>query len=175
MDSGFTLRVPRNDEQSPLDTPAPRFVNRTLLAPLRAAGRIAQRESVPFTRERSKVRSLVRPPAFARAASYGLASHPDHYRERRLSRRSLRRRRTGATPCVPFGLRMAQPARAKHVRRSLSTAKAKTDDLRPRCQTACARDLAAQRARVIANKPALETEGAGKAGCSAAPAASYAN
>jgi hypothetical protein len=25
-------------------------------------GRIAQRESVPFTRERSKVRSLVRPP-----------------------------------------------------------------------------------------------------------------
>jgi hypothetical protein len=27
-------------------------------------GRIAQRESVPFTRERSKVRSLVRPPCF---------------------------------------------------------------------------------------------------------------
>jgi hypothetical protein len=27
-------------------------------------GRIAQRESVPFTRERSKVRSLVRPPFF---------------------------------------------------------------------------------------------------------------
>ena len=29
-------------------------------------GRIAQRESVPFTRERSKVRSLVRPPRFAK-------------------------------------------------------------------------------------------------------------
>jgi hypothetical protein len=46
----------------PLDTPAPRFVNRSLLANPAAAGRIAQRESVPFTRERSKVRSLVRPP-----------------------------------------------------------------------------------------------------------------
>jgi hypothetical protein len=35
-------------------------------------GRIAQRESVPFTRERSKVRSLVRPPElsnFSTAAS----------------------------------------------------------------------------------------------------------
>jgi hypothetical protein len=29
---------------------------------LEIPGRIAQRESVPFTRERSKVRSLVRPP-----------------------------------------------------------------------------------------------------------------
>jgi hypothetical protein len=58
-----------------LDTPTPRFVNRTLLASDETAGRIAQRESVPFTRERSKVRSLVRPPAFARVASYGLASH----------------------------------------------------------------------------------------------------
>jgi hypothetical protein len=49
-------------EQSLLDTPTPRFVNRTLLALTLTAGRIAQRESVPFTRERSKVRSLVRPP-----------------------------------------------------------------------------------------------------------------
>ena len=48
-----------------LDTPTPRFVNRTLLALYLAAGRIAQRESVPFTRERSKVRSLVRPPVKA--------------------------------------------------------------------------------------------------------------
>jgi|SRR5664279_697070 hypothetical protein len=32
-------------------------------------GRIAQRESVPFTRERSKVRSLVRPPEFRLAPS----------------------------------------------------------------------------------------------------------
>jgi hypothetical protein len=47
---------------NPLDTPTPRFVNRTLLALYMTAGRIAQRESVPFTRERSKVRSLVRPP-----------------------------------------------------------------------------------------------------------------
>jgi hypothetical protein len=30
----------------------------------RIFGRIAQRESVPFTRERSKVRSLVRPPFY---------------------------------------------------------------------------------------------------------------
>ena len=30
-------------------------------------GRIAQRESVPFTRERSKVRSLVRPPCLSEA------------------------------------------------------------------------------------------------------------
>jgi hypothetical protein len=37
------------------------FYKKSLL--LRRLGRIAQRESVPFTRERSKVRSLVRPPA----------------------------------------------------------------------------------------------------------------
>jgi hypothetical protein len=36
------------------------FYKRSLL--LLRFGRIAQRESVPFTRERSKVRSLVRPP-----------------------------------------------------------------------------------------------------------------
>ena len=54
-----------------LDTDAPPFVNRGFgrSAMSRSAagsstnsGRIAQRESVPFTRERSKVRSLVRPP-----------------------------------------------------------------------------------------------------------------
>ena len=56
-----------------LDTPAPRFVNR-LSGVLATAGRIAQRESVPFTRERSKVRSLVRPPCFALWASHGAAS-----------------------------------------------------------------------------------------------------
>src|SRR3954465_10983821 len=37
-------------------------------------GRIAQRESVPFTRERSKVRSLVRPPRFALRATRGAAT-----------------------------------------------------------------------------------------------------
>jgi hypothetical protein len=56
-----------------LDTPAPRFVNRPS-GVLATAGRIAQRESVPFTRERSKVRSLVRPPCFALWASHGAAS-----------------------------------------------------------------------------------------------------
>jgi hypothetical protein len=35
---------------------------------LEIPGRIAQRESVPFTRERSKVRSLVRPPPKAPTA-----------------------------------------------------------------------------------------------------------
>ena len=45
-----------------LDTPAPRFVNPGSGPLPMTAGRIAQRESVPFTRERSKVRSLVRPP-----------------------------------------------------------------------------------------------------------------
>jgi hypothetical protein len=39
----------------------PVFYKKSLL--LLRLGRIAQRESVPFTRERSKVRSLVRPPA----------------------------------------------------------------------------------------------------------------
>jgi hypothetical protein len=61
-----------------LDTHGPHFVNRGLrhcLLPDRCRfrpsiahqdpGRIAQRESVPFTRERSKVRSLVRPPSKA--------------------------------------------------------------------------------------------------------------
>jgi hypothetical protein len=38
----------------------PVFYKKPLL--LLRFGRIAQRESVPFTRERSKVRSLVRPP-----------------------------------------------------------------------------------------------------------------
>jgi hypothetical protein len=37
------------------------FYKKSLL--LLSFGRIAQRESVPFTRERSKVRSLVRPPS----------------------------------------------------------------------------------------------------------------
>src|SRR5712691_7106059 len=37
-------------------------------------GRLAQRESVPFTRERSQVQSLQRPPAFA-ASRLRLASH----------------------------------------------------------------------------------------------------
>ena len=59
-----------------LDIDGPRFVNRGLSDGMRSIrrrfpgllivheipGRIAQRESVPFTRERSKVRSLVRPP-----------------------------------------------------------------------------------------------------------------
>jgi hypothetical protein len=81
----------------PLDTPAPRFVNRSLLANPAAAGRIAQRESVPFTRERSKVRSLVRPPCFAHRATHGTAS---------------------------------ENLLAKHVRRSLSIAKAETDERR---------------------------------------------
>jgi hypothetical protein len=51
-------------KQSLLDTRTPCFVNRTLWPSHVAAGRIAQRESVPFTRERSKVRSLVRPPEY---------------------------------------------------------------------------------------------------------------
>src|ERR1700760_4700973 len=59
-----------------LDTPALHSVNRgfdsvhlPVFRPLilhDGPGRIAQRESVPFTRERSKVRSLVRPPRFAK-------------------------------------------------------------------------------------------------------------
>jgi hypothetical protein len=56
-----------------LDTPAPRFVNPGS-GLTTTAGRIAQRESVPFTRERSKVRSLVRPPYFALRAPRGAAS-----------------------------------------------------------------------------------------------------
>jgi hypothetical protein len=42
-------------------------------------GRIAQRESVPFTRERSKVRSLVRPPRLMSRVSN---LHPIILRER---------------------------------------------------------------------------------------------
>jgi hypothetical protein len=66
---------PPSMRESPLDTPAPHFVNRTLLAAM-VAGRIAQRESVPFTRERSKVRSLVRPPCSPFGGPYGKACVP---------------------------------------------------------------------------------------------------
>src|SRR3984885_9188714 len=69
MDSGLSPAGCPGMTANPLDTPTPRFVNRTLLALYMTAGRIAQRESVPFTRERSKVRSLVRPPEFSLALS----------------------------------------------------------------------------------------------------------
>ncbi len=57
-------------------------------------GRIAQRESVPFTRERSKVRSLVRPPSFA---SFGWASQPNSILAKRAKAvpQKLWRRPTG--------------------------------------------------------------------------------
>ena len=66
----------RHFRRGKLDTLGLHFVNRGLQGLHRTdlhgpdlhqnPGRIAQRESVPFTRERSKVRSLVRPPSKAR-------------------------------------------------------------------------------------------------------------
>jgi hypothetical protein len=69
-------------------------------------GRIAQRESVPFTRERSKVRSLARPPLVnelipSEGAPKKLGqAHVANYSEiRRVSSASIRRLLVGDLMC----------------------------------------------------------------------------
>src|SRR5262249_12386066 len=64
--------------RAPMHVPVrPKLLGR----PHDSPGRIAQRESVPFTRERSKVRSLVRPPFLLprqEKTRFGLASGPSN-------------------------------------------------------------------------------------------------